>query len=121
MVQGIDSSRDRRDNRGITEWATVVTEYRPTKDRGNRRNHVFFLNCSTSPDDTEKTTGIAKGISTAMVPQEVPVEKEISAPVRNTAAGSSSSGNRPSRTDDKKSAAPSWRDDCPKHPSGNEN
>ena len=64
---------------------------------------------ASDPGAKEKQTGMERGMSTPIVPQEVPVVKEIKTPRRKTDSGKREGWREPLKACERKEAAPSSR------------
>ena len=64
---------------------------------------------ASDPGAKEKQTGMERGMSTPIVPQEVPVVKEIKTPRRKIDSGKRAGGKEPLKACERKEAAPSSR------------
>ena len=64
---------------------------------------------ASDPGAKEKQTGMERGMSTPIVPQEVPVVKEIKTPRRKTDNGKREGWREPLKACERKEAAPSSR------------
>ena len=63
----------------------------------------------SDPGAKEKQAGMERGMSTPIVPQEVPVVKEIKTPRRKTERGKKAGEREPLKACERKEAAPSSR------------
>ena len=64
---------------------------------------------ASDPGAKEKQTGMERGMSTPIVPQEVPVVKEIKTPRRKTDSGKRAGWREPPKACERKEVAPSSR------------